>query len=62
MWWSPSFYTRPLLFHIFVNNLNNFTEVLDPVIFAGDKNLLYSDDKRRTLSETANQELNQTDD
>ena len=53
---------RPLPFLVFVNDLNNLTKVLDSVLFADDINLLCSDDNKRTLFETANQELNQIND
>ena len=53
---------RPVLFLIFVNDLNNSTKVLDPVLFADDTNLVCSDSNIRTLFETANQELNQIND
>ena len=52
----------PLLVLIFVNDLSNSTKVLDPVLFADDKNLFCSDNNIRTLFETANQELNQIND
>ena len=42
----------PLLFLIFVNEINNSTEVLDPVLFADDANLFCSDNNIRTLFET----------
>ena len=48
----------PLLFLILVNDLNNSTKVLDLVRFADDTNLFCSDNNMKTLSETANQELN----
>lgn len=49
---------RPLLFLIFVNDLNNSTIVLNPLLFVDDVNLFCSDDNICTLFETANQELN----
>ena len=52
----------PLLFPIFVNDLNNSTKVLDPVLFVDDTNLFCSDNNIRTLFETANQELSQIND
>ena len=52
----------PLLFLIFVNDLNNSTKVLDPVLFVDDINLFCSEDNTRTLFETTNQELNQIND
>ena len=53
---------RPLLFLLFVNDLNNSTKVLDSVLFADYINLLCSDGNTRILFETANQELNQIND
>ena len=44
----------PLLFLIFVNDLNNSTKVFDPVFFADDTNLFYSDSNVGTLFETTN--------
>ena len=38
----------PLLFLIFVNDLNNATKVLDPVLFADNANLFCSDNNIRT--------------
>ena len=52
----------PFLFLIFMNDLNNSTKVLNPVLFAEDKNLYCSKDKIRTLFKTASQELNQIND
>ena len=52
----------PLVFLIFVNDLSNPTKVLDPVLFADDANLFFSDSNIRTLFETANQELSQIND
>ena len=52
----------PLYFLIFVNDLNNSTKVLDPVLFADDTNIFCSDNNMRTLFETANQELSQIND
>ena len=49
---------RPLLFLIFVNDLNNSTIVLNPLLFVDDVNLFCSYDNICTLFETANQELN----
>ena len=51
-----------LLFLIFVNKLNNSTEILNPVLLAEDANLFCSDVNIRTHFETANQELNQISD
>ena len=52
----------PLLFLIFVNDLNKSTEVLDPVLFAENTNLFCSDNNIRALFETVNQELSQIND
>ena len=49
---------RPLLFLIFLNDLNNSTIVLNPLLFVDDVNLFCSDDNICTLFETANEELN----
>ena len=47
----------PFLFVIFVNDIDNSTEVLDPVLFADDANLFCSDNNIRTLFETVSQGL-----
>ena len=52
----------PFLFLIFVNDIDNSTEVLDPVLFADDANLFCSDNNIGTLFETANQGLSQIND
>ena len=52
----------PFLFLIFMNDLNNSTKILNPVLFAEDKNLYCSKDNIRTLFKTASQELNQIND
>ena len=52
----------PLLFLIFVSDLNNSTKVLDRVLFADDTKLYCSGSKIRALFETANQELSQIND
>ena len=54
--------TGPLLFLIFVNNLNNSTKVLDPVLFVDDTNLFCSNNTIRTLFEPANQGPSQIND
>ena len=51
-----------LLFLIFVNDLNNSTKVLDPVLFADDTNLFSSDSNITVLFEKANQDLSQIND
>ena len=43
-----------LLFLIFLNDLNNSTKVLDPVLFVDNRNLFCSGNNIRTLFETAN--------
>ena len=53
---------EPLLFLIFVKNLNNSTKVIDPVLFVDNSNLFCTDNNIRTLFETTNQELNQIND
>ena len=62
MWCSQGYILRPLLFLIFINDLNNSTKVLDPVLFADDRSLFFSSNNIRTLFETANQELSQIND
>ena len=62
MWCSQGSILGPLLFLIFVNDLSNSTKVLDPVLFADDTNLFWSDSNIRTLFETTNQELSQIND
>ena len=52
----------PLFFLIFVNDLSNSTKVLDPVVFADNTNLYYSDSDIWTVFEIANQELGQSSD
>ena len=49
----------PLFFLIFVNDLSNSTKVLDPVVFADNTNVYYSDSDIWTVFEIANQELGQ---
>ena len=56
------FILGPLLFFIFVNDLNNSTKVLDPVLFADDTNLFCPYKNIRSLCETATQELSQIND
>ena len=46
-----------LLFLVFVNDLNNSTKILDPVLFADDT--FCSENNIRVLIEIANQELSQ---
>ena len=47
----------PLLFIIYVNDLKNASNLLDPIMFADDTNLFYSHKNIKTLFETMNQEL-----
>ena len=47
----------PLLFLIFINDLKNSTKLLDPVMFADDTNLFYTDKNINVLFETVNKEL-----
>ena len=48
----------PLLFLLYVNDLKNASNILDPIMFADDTNLFYSDTNIKTLFETVNKELN----
>ena len=47
----------PLLYLIFVNDVKNSTKLLDPIMFANDTNLLYTNKNIKVLFETANKEL-----
>ena len=47
----------PLLFLIYVNDLPNATNILDPIMFADDTNLFYSHHDIKTLFSTVNAEL-----
>ena len=49
----------PLLFLIFVNDLKKSTKFLDPIMFADDTNLFYSNKDINTLFKIANEELNE---
>ena len=51
----------PLLFLIFVNDLQKSTKFLDPIMFADDTNLFYSNKDINTLFKIANEELNEID-
>ena len=62
MWCCPRFYTKAFAFFIFVNDLNNSTKVLDPVLFVDNTNLFWSNSDIRAVFETANQELDQISD
>ena len=48
----------PLLFLIYVNNLNQLSNILDPIMFTDDTNLFYPHHQIKTLLETVNCELN----
>ena len=47
----------PLHFLIFVNDLKNSTKLLDPIMFADDTNLFYTNKNIKVLFETVNKEL-----
>ena len=47
----------PLLFLIYINDLPNATNILDPIMFADDTNLFYSHRGIKTLFPTVNEEL-----
>ena len=47
----------PLLFLIYVNDLNNASSILDPIIFADDTNLFYSHKNIHQLFAKVNEEL-----
>ena len=49
----------PLLFLIFVNDLQKSTKFLDPIMFADDTNLFYSNKDINNLFKIANEELNE---
>ena len=46
-----------LLFLIYVNDLNQVSNILDPIMFADDTNFFYSHHQIKTLFETVNCEL-----
>ena len=48
---------EPLLFLIYVNDLNQVSNILDPKMFADDANFFYSHHQIKILSETVNCEL-----
>ena len=48
---------RPLLFLIYVSDLNGASDILDPIMFADDTNLFYSHKDVKTLFHTVNSEL-----
>ena len=47
----------PLLFLIYVNDLPNVSNMLDPIMFADDTNLFFSSSNIKTLFATVNHEL-----
>ena len=47
----------PLLFLLYVNDLPNAFSVLDPIMYADDTNLFYSNNDIETLFSTVNMEL-----
>ena len=47
----------PLLFLIYVNDLPNARNILDPIMFANDTNLFYSHNNRKTLFSRVIKEL-----
>ena len=47
----------PLLFLIYVKDLNQVSNILDPIMFADDTNFFYSHHQIKTLFETVNCEL-----
>ena len=49
----------PLLFLIFVNDLKKSTKFLDPIMFADNTNLFYSNKDINTLFKIANEELHE---
>ena len=47
----------PLLFLLYVNDLKNASSVLDPIMFANDTNLFYTQSNIQKLFSTMNEEL-----
>ena len=47
----------PLRFILFVNDLKNSTKLLDPIMFADDTNLFYTNKNIKVLFETVNKGL-----
>ena len=47
----------PLLFLIYGSNLNQASNILDPVMFADNTNLFYSHHHIKIISKTVNSEL-----
>ena len=50
----------PLLFLLYINDLPNTSPVLDPIIYADDTNLFYSNNDTETFFFTINMELEKT--
>ena len=57
MWCTTRFNSVPLLFLVYVNDLNKPSDVLDPLIFIDDTNILYFYQNIKTLFGTGNCEL-----
>ena len=49
-----------LLFLVYVNDLNKASDVLEPIMFADDTNLFYSNQNIKTIFATMNYELEKT--
>ena len=47
----------PLLFLVYINDLNKASDVLDPIMFADDTNFFYSPQNIKALFGTVNCEL-----
>ena len=47
----------PLLFLVYINDVSNFSRVLEPIFFAGDTNIFYSHTDTSHLIEVVNLEL-----
>ena len=47
----------PLLFLLYINNLTNVSPVLDPLMYADETNLFFSNNDTETLFSTVNVEL-----
>ena len=52
----------PLLFLIYVNDLNNASNILDPIMFADNINLFYSHKSIHQLFTKVNEELKKSED
>ena len=51
----------PLIFLVFVNDLKNPIKLIDPIMFADDTNLFYTNKNIKVLFETVNKELHYVD-